>query len=137
VPRNCDVLWQLRGLPGTKAKDAPSRLAAFAEETLLPGMRAVAPTASVDTKTETSVPAFSAAPDSEAVSLAMTLTGANRASGVSYATEAGLFQNAGCPAVVCGPGDIAQAHAADEFVAISQIESCLEFLAKLTQRMRA
>lgn len=137
VPRNCDVLWQLRGLPGTKAKDAPSRLAAFAEETLLPGMRAVAPTASVDTKTETSVPAFSAGPESEAVSLAMTLTGANRASGVSYATEAGLFQNAGCPAVVCGPGDIAQAHAADEFVAITQIESCLEFLAKLTERMSA
>jgi acetylornithine deacetylase len=137
VPRNCDLLWQLRCLPGTKAKDAPSRLAAFAEETLLPGMRAVAPTASVDTKTETSVPAFSAGPESEAVSLAMTLTGANRASGVSYATEAGLFQNAGCPAVVCGPGDIAQAHAADEFVAITQIEACLEFLAKLTERMSA
>ncbi len=137
VPRNCGILWQLRGLPGTKAKDVPARLAAFAEEKLLPGMRAITPDASVDTKTETAVPAFSAGPDSEAVSLALTLTGANRSSGVSYATEAGLFQDAGCPAVVCGPGDIEQAHTADEFVAISQIESCLEFLAKLTERMRS
>lgn len=137
VPRNCDILWQLRGLPGTKAKDVPARLAAFAEEKLLPAMRAIAPDASVDTKTETAVPAFSAGPDSEAVSLALSLTGANRSSGVSYATEAGLFQDAGCPAVVCGPGDIEQAHTADEFVAISQIESCLEFLAKLTERMRS
>ncbi|MEM8643462.1 MAG: acetylornithine deacetylase [Pseudomonadota bacterium] len=137
VPRNCDVLWQLRGLPGTKAKDVPARLAAFAEKTLLPGMRAVTPDARIETKTETAVPAFSAGPKSEGVALAMTLTGANRASGVSYATEAGLFQNAGCPAVVCGPGSIEQAHTADEFVAISQIESCLDFLAKLTARMRA
>ncbi|MEM9592581.1 MAG: acetylornithine deacetylase, partial [Pseudomonadota bacterium] len=137
VPRNCDVLWQLRGLPGTKAKDVPARLAAFAEKTLLPGMRAVTPDVRIETKTETAVPAFSAGPKSEGVALAMTLTGANRASGVSYATEAGLFQNAGCPAVVCGPGSIEQAHTADEFVAISQIESCLDFLAKLTARMRA
>jgi acetylornithine deacetylase len=137
VPRNCDILWQLRGLPGTKAKDLPARLASFAENNLLPSMRAVAPDASVDTKTETAVPAFSAEPKSEAVSLALSLTGANRASGVSYATEAGLFQDAGCPAVVCGPGDIEQAHTADEFVTVSQIESCLVFLAKLTERIRS
>ncbi len=67
----------------------------------------------------------------------MKLTGANRASAVSYATEAGLFEQAGCPAVVCGPGDIAQAHAADEFVAISQLEMCLKFLEELTARLRA
>ncbi len=137
VPRNCDVLWQLRGLPGTKAKDISARLAAFADRALLPDMRAVAPNATVDTKTETAVPAFSAGPESEAVSLAMTLTGTNRTCGVSYATEAGLFQDAGCPAVVCGPGSIEQAHSADEYVSKAQIESCLEFLAKLTDLMSA
>ena len=136
VPRSCDILWQMRGLPDTKAKDAASRLAAFAEKTLLPGMREVARDAKVETEMQTSVPAFSARPGSEAVALAMALTGANRASAVSYATEAGLFEQAGCPAVVCGPGDIAQAHAADEFVAISQIELCLRFLADLTARLR-
>ena len=64
----------------------------------------------------------------------MALTGANRTSTVSYATEAGLFEQAGCPAVICGPGDIAQAHAADEFVSVAQLEACLKFLADLTGR---
>jgi acetylornithine deacetylase len=136
VPEACEILWQMRGLPNSKMQDAPARLAAFAKETLLPEMRKVAPNANVETETQTSVPAFSAAPGSEAVALAMALTGANRASGVSYATEAGLFEQAGCPAVVCGPGDIAQAHAADEFVTIAQLDMCLTFLADLTARLR-
>ncbi|MEX2453823.1 MAG: M20/M25/M40 family metallo-hydrolase [Rhodospirillaceae bacterium] len=46
-------------------------------------------------------------------------------------TEASLFARAGLPAVVCGPGDIAQAHQPDEFVALSQLESCLAFLERL------
>lgn len=136
VPKACEILWQMRGLPNSKMQDAPSRLAAFAEDTLLPEMRKVAPDAKVETQTQTSVPAFSAEPGSEAVALAQALTGANRASGVSYATEAGLFEQAGCSAVVCGPGDIAQAHAADEFVTTAQLDMCLRFLADLTARLR-
>jgi acetylornithine deacetylase len=136
VPNACEISWQMRGLPNTKVKDAPARLAAFAKKTLLPDMRKVTPEAGIETKTRTSVPAFSAAPGSEAVALAMAVTGANHASAVSYATEAGLFEQAGCPAVVCGPGDIAQAHAADEFVSETQIEACLKFLADLTERLR-
>ncbi|MHA1518156.1 MAG: M20/M25/M40 family metallo-hydrolase, partial [Alphaproteobacteria bacterium] len=115
----------------------PGRLTTFAEKALLPEMRKVAPDANVETETKTSVPAFSAGPGSEAVALAMALTGANHASAVSYATEAGLFEQAGCPAVVCGPGDIAQAHAADEFVAIAQLEMCLKFLEDLMVCLRA
>ncbi len=77
---------------------------------------------------EGSVPAFVAAPDSDAVALALALTGAEHTHAVSYATEAGLFEQAGCPAVICGPGDIAQAHAADEFVSLAQLDACMEFL---------
>jgi acetylornithine deacetylase len=136
VPRNCAFRWQIRSLPTTPVDTAPEALAAFATAKLLPEMRKVAPNAAIETESQTSVPAFAAAPQSDAVKLAMALTGANRTSGVSYATEAGLFEDAGCPAVVCGPGDIAQAHAADEFVSIAQIEACLKFLADLTARLR-
>jgi acetylornithine deacetylase len=137
VPRNCEFRWQIRSLPDTPVDRAPDALAAFAAQELLPAMRKVAPETAIETESQTSVPAFAAAPQSEAVALAMTLTGANRTSGVSYATEAGLFERAGCPAVVCGPGDIAQAHAADEFVSVAQLEACLTFLADLTARVRA
>jgi len=137
VPKTCEIRWQIRGLPSADADAVPGKLAAFAEKSLLPQMRKVAPEASVEIESQTSVPAFSAAPQSDAVALAMALTGANRTSGVSYATEAGLFEKAGCPAVVCGPGDIAQAHAADEFVSIAQLEACLKFLGDLTEHLRA
>jgi acetylornithine deacetylase len=84
-----------------------------------------------------SVPAFLARPGSEAVALALALTGANATSTVSYGTEAGLFEEAGCPTLICGPGDIEQAHAADEFVATAQLDACMAFLAKLAKRVGA
>jgi acetylornithine deacetylase len=59
------------------------------------------------------------------------LTGQNETYGVSYGTEAGLFQDAGAPAVVCGPGNIAQAHTADEWIAESEIKKCMDFLGRL------
>jgi len=137
VPKTCEFRWQIRSLPNMPVGAVSDRLSAFAERELLPKMRNVAPSAAIETESQTSVPAFTAAPQSEAVALAMALTGANRTSAVSYATEAGLFEDAGYPAVICGPGDIAQAHAADEFVSIAQIEACLRFLEDLAERLRA
>ena len=137
VPKICAFQWQVRSLPDADADFAPARLKAFAEEKLLPGMRRVADTASIETQHLGSVPAFLSQPGSEAVGLALALTGSNSTSAVSYATEAGLFEEAGCPTVICGPGDIEQAHAADEFVTVAQIESCMAFLARLAERLKA
>lgn len=136
VPKTCRLQWQVRSLPAAAPKVVPNRLAAFASETLLPRMRAVASSAAIETSHEGSVPAFLAKPGSEAVGLALALTGANATRAVSYATEAGLFEEAGCPTVICGPGDIEQAHAADEFVTVAQLEACMAFLAKLAERTR-
>src|SRR5262249_53995269 len=113
VPKICSFKWQCRTLPGDDPAEPPRRLAAFAA-TLLPAMQAVGPNASIETSHDGGVPAFRAQPDSEAVSLSLSLTGANITDAVSFATEAGLFQQAGCPTVICGPGDISHAHAADE-----------------------
>jgi acetylornithine deacetylase len=137
VPKTCKFQWQVRGLPEADPDFAPKRLKAHAEEMLLPRMRRVAPAASIETLHQGSVPAFLAKPGSEVVALAMALTGANSTSTVSYGTEAGLFEEAGCPAVICGPGDIAQAHAADEFVTVVQLDACMAFLARLADRLSA
>jgi acetylornithine deacetylase len=71
----------------------------------------------------------------EAETLARALTGDNARRVVAYGTEGGQFQEAGFSTVVCGPGSIAQAHQPDEFVAISQLEACDGFLAKLRDRL--
>jgi acetylornithine deacetylase len=137
VPKTCEFQWQVRSLPTAEAGEVPRDLAAFAEAALLPKMRQVTREAAVNTANEGSVPAFVAAPGSEAVALALALTGGDRTEAVSYTTEAGLFEEAGVPAVICGPGNIAQAHAADEYVSIAQIEACLVFLDGLAERLSA
>ena len=68
-----------------------------------------------------SVPPLDAPADSPALALAQRLTGRTDATAVSYAAEAGQFQRAGLPTVICGPGDIAQAHRADEFISVAQL----------------
>ena len=65
------------------------------------------------------------------------LTGANEAGRVAYGTEGGIFQHAGMPAIVCGPGDIAQAHTPDEWIAESELVACERFLARLADRLAA
>lgn len=48
-----------------------------------------------------------------------------------FATEAGIYQSAGLPSIVCGPGSIEQAHKPDEFLELSQLVSCLEFIGRI------
>src|SRR3546814_9297667 len=74
------------------------------------------------TRPTVSVAGLKADPDSPAAALMRRLTGANATIGVASTTEAGLFQRALIPAIVCGPGDIAQAHQPDEYVEIAEIE---------------
>ena len=135
VPKSCEFRWQVRSLPDAPPAEVPRDLTAYAETALLPCMRQVAKGAAIDTENEGTVPAFVAAPGSDAVALALALTGAVGTSAVSYTTEAGLFEQAGCPAVICGPGDIAQAHAADEYVSLAQLDSCMAFLEGLAARL--
>ena len=60
-----------------------------------------------------------------------TLAGQTETFAVAYGTEASFFQAGACPSVICGPGDIAQAHKPNEFVAVSELEKCLGFLDRL------
>lgn len=131
VPATCRFVFDIRAMPGLDVDAIERRLAAFAETECLPAMRRIAPEAAIDIRRANQVPPFSADPASDIVALALKLAGENATGAVSYATEAGLFQGGGVPAVVCGPGDIAQAHTADEWIALSEITRCLAFLRRL------
>ena len=100
-------------------------------------MREKAADAAIETRQVGQVPALDSQPGSEAVTLALALAGQNEVGAVAYGTEAGLFANAGCPSVVCGPGDIAQAHARDEFIDAAQLDLCMRFLHRLAEHARA
>jgi acetylornithine deacetylase len=131
VPLSCRFTFDVRALPGLDIGAIEQRLTDFAAARCLPEMRRVAPEAAITIHQVNQVPPFQADPRSEAVALALKLIGQNETHAVSYATEAGLFQVAGAPAVVCGPGDIAQAHTANEWIALAQLEACQAFLGRL------
>jgi len=131
IPVACKLGFEARALPGLEVSAIEAPLRSFMETRCLPDMRAVADEAGIRLRQSNNVPPFEAQPGSDVVALALQLTQTNRTLAVSYATEAGLFQDAGAASVVCGPGDIAQAHTADEWVSKEQLEACTDFLERL------
>ena len=131
VPVPCWFGWEIRALPGFDPMLLDRRLRTFAETHCLPEMRRIAPEAQIGIAATNQVAAYAADAGSGIVPLALQLAGQNETYAVSYCTEAGLFQGGGAPAIVCGPGNIAQAHTANEFVSVVELEKCLRFLARL------
>lgn len=131
VPRHCALSWEIRALPGFDIKAVTDRFERFVRTRLLPSMQATGADTDIETVTVNSVPAFYSGGGSEAVSLTLKLLGQNETHAVSFGTEAGLFQRGGCDSVICGPGDIAQAHKPDEFILPSELDRCMAFLRKL------
>jgi acetylornithine deacetylase len=130
VPEDCRFRYEFRNLPGTDALAMQAELRAYAE-TLEPAMRAVDPDAGIRFETICAMPAFLAEADDPAVVLARHLVESESTTLVAFGTEAGLFQRAGVPTVVCGPGHIAQAHQADEYVSLAQLAEAERFLRAL------
>jgi acetylornithine deacetylase len=131
VPVPCWFGWEIRGLPGFDPMRLDRRLKAFAAEQCLPEMRRLAPEAEISIRATNQVAAYAADTVSGIVPLTLKLAGQNKTYAVSYCTEAGLFQGGGAPAIVCGPGNIAQAHTANEFLSLDELEKCLLFLGRL------
>ncbi len=137
TPKNCKITWMFRSVPATDPSEIISRFEKFAQEEVLPAMKQISPDAAIETVQTSSVPALNAPEGSPAVSLALKLAGANETFAVSYGTEGSLFEEAGFSSVIIGPGNIAQAHAPDEFIEESELEECSGFLDKLADYAEA
>ncbi len=137
LARHCLFQWEFRYLPGTSQDEILDAFNAYANNEVLPRLKAIAPEADIVTKPRAHVPALVATEGCPAEALAKQLTGRNHAEAVAYGTEAGLFQEAGIPSVVCGPGNIQQAHKPNEFIEISQVAACEQFIRKLIDHAAA
>ncbi len=137
LARHCLFQWEFRYLPGTSQDEILDAFNAYANNEVLPRLKAIAPEADIVTKPRAHVPALVATDGCPAEALAKQLTGRNHAEAVAYGTEAGLFQEAGIPSVVCGPGNIQQAHKPNEFIEISQVAACEQFIRKLIDHAAA
>jgi len=137
LARECTFQWEYRCLPGTNEDEISERFTRHVQDQVLPRLRRVATESDVSTVAGARVPALTPVQDCPAEALARQLSGRNSAEAVSYGTEAGLFQEGGIPAVVCGPGSILQAHKPDEFIALEQIDACVAFMQRLADHVRS
>jgi acetylornithine deacetylase len=129
----CSFYWEFRGVPGLDPEEIPARLERYGRETVVPRLTANGKPFSIETICEVSVPGLAPDPGSAAETLALRLAGHNRPITVPYGSEAGHFQNAGLPTIVCGPGSIDQAHQPDEFITFEELDKGSAFMRSLAQ----
>ncbi|WP_130835944.1 acetylornithine deacetylase [[Erwinia] mediterraneensis] len=131
VPAECTFDFEIRTLPQDDAQHVVDDLSRYAERELLPQMRAVSLDSAIRFYPISGYPGLHTATDSPAAQLIAYLTGSSAFSTVAFGTEGGLFDQAGIPGVICGPGSMAQGHKPDEFITIAQLEACDAMLRRL------
>jgi acetylornithine deacetylase len=133
IPEVCEFYFDLRSLPMVNPNDIIQKIKTYSEQELLPKMKAEFPAASIEIDPIASVPGLEASNETPFIHLVRRLTNNHSIAKVAYATEAGLFHNANIETIICGPGSIEQAHKANEFVDISQLQKCETFLFQLVK----
>jgi len=132
IPKDCDFQFDMRTLPQASPDALYQEIRAYAE-TLAQEMRAIDPQSGIDLKWASQTVGLAAAESDAIVQWAMQLAKSPSVGKVSYGTEAGLFQQMGVPSVICGPGDIAEAHRPNEFVALEQLARCEAFMNRILE----
>lgn len=131
VPAECEFDFEVRALPGFDAQCVADELQHYAAEQLLPKMQAVSAASDIRLQPLSAYPGLATPPGSEAAQLLARLCGSNDFGTVAFGTEGGLFDGAGIPTVVCGPGSMDQGHKPDEFVSVEQLQGCDAMLQRL------
>lgn len=135
IPEHAEFVMEWRNVPGDDAERHVEQMRAFVAAHIEPAMHAVHPATGFSFEITTVMPGMALDPNHELTAIVKQLTGSNSTGKVSYGTEAGYYQNAGIPTIVCGPGHIAQAHQPDEFVAQSELDACDAFIRRLADRL--
>jgi acetylornithine deacetylase len=131
VPSEARFTFEFRTLPQEDPEALLAQVQDYARRALEPAMQAIAPETGITFERRAQFVGLDTDPDAAIVTLAKALAGQNDTAKVSFGTEAGLFAQSGIPAIVCGPGDIAQAHKPDEYVAAGQLARCEGLLNQL------
>jgi acetylornithine deacetylase len=137
VPASCNFTFEIRNLPGHDPAQLVAEIERHAHDHIEPEMHAVDPSTGFAIVPRNGLPDYQISEDHPAVTMVKGALGANAVGKVAYMTEAGLFGRAGIPTVICGPGDIAQAHKPDEYIEVAQLSRCENFLLRLVESAHA
>lgn len=137
LARECWFNWEFRGLPDLDPNEIPERFEAASRRVLTERLNRFVPNGRIETEWEILVPGLKPEPGSAAERLVLDLTEASKTVTVPFGTEAGHFQAARIPTIVCGPGSIDQAHQPDEYITLDAFAAGEAFIGRVIDRMAA
>ncbi|MBK5343515.1 acetylornithine deacetylase [Pseudomonas sp. TH49] len=137
VPADCRFDFEIRALPSQDPTQVAQQLQAYAEQQVLPRMRAVSEHSAIRFSELSAYPGLATDAQSQAAELIAAFCGSREFGTVAFGTEGGLFDAAGIPTVVCGPGSMDQGHKPDEFVSRAQLDACDAMLQRMLASIRA
>jgi acetylornithine deacetylase len=121
VPQECRLMWECRPARPAEGETMRQTVESFLAAELPPDISAA-------TEQIVAVEPLDGATNAVARAAAVAFGGLTPAVALPFGSEAGLFQRAGIPSVVCGPGAIAQAHQVDEWIAHSELAKADRFM---------
>ena len=125
IAGKCTIDWEIRPINSQDLDFVKNQLSKYCEDDLLPEMRSAFPKAKIETDIVGEIPGLIQKKENEARVIMQELLKSNSTGVISFGTEAGIFQEMEMDVIVCGPGSIDQAHKANEFISLSQLEKCL------------
>ncbi len=135
IPERCEFVMEWRTIPSDDFFAQVERLRAHVAAAIEPAMKAVDPACGFSLEVMNWIPGMALPGSHGLADMVKQLTGSNSMGYVSYGTEGGLYEQAGIPTIVCGPGNIAQAHQPDEWIEQSQLDACDAFIRRLADRL--
>ena len=136
VPQQCSFDFEVRSLPTQDPWQVAHQLRLYAEQTLLPAMQAVSAQCAIGFSELSSYPGLATSSQSQAAEWVAQFCGSQDFGTVAFGSEGGLFDQAGIPSVVCGPGSMEQGHKADEFISLQQLDACDRMLERVVEFVR-
>ena len=124
IPGSCEFIFEVRYFPDFPVEKLRNQIEHYIHNELEPEMKKIYPEASIYLAQTSDAAGFNAMDDAAITRVVRKVTGVEKRLKVSYTTEAGIFEDAHIPTIVCGPGDIEQAHRPNEFVSIEQLKRC-------------
>ena len=135
IPSYCEFEFEIRNLPEQPTGPLFREVEDFGKS-LLPDMHRISGETDIDWQSIAEYPGMDTPEDEKLIAEVTGLLGIPAAPGkVSYGTEGGHFQSAGIPTIICGPGNIEQAHKPDEFIDLDQLDQCDRFLSTLIESL--
>jgi len=125
IAGKCTIDWEMRPVNKYDMDFVKKNLSTYCEKNLLPEMQSKFSNAKIETDIVGEIPGLIPKKENEARVIMQELLKSNSTGVISFGTEAGIFQEMEMDVVVCGPGSIDQAHRANEFISLSQLEKCL------------